>query len=1015
MSIAVVAAVSVVGIPSSIARADETTISANNLRTGWDPNEPGLSGLAPTESDFGEQFDVALQGQIYAQPLIVDASGPIPATLVVATETDKVYGLNPTTGDIRWMRDLGSPWPSATVGCGNITNQIGVTSTPVYDSATGAVYVMAKTNGKTSTGEADPQHPDWRLHALNIIDGTDLKGWPVTISGYPDNDPINAFNPKNVAQRPGLLLLDGTIYAGFASYCDAGPFDGYLVGVSATTHSITSMWTTVAGTNNGWGGIWQSGGGLVSDGQGRIFFTTGNGNGDAPSPGPGNDVPARLSESIVRVGINSHEKIVPKDYFSPSNNASLNADDLDLGSGGPLAVPEMIDGKRLLVQVGKDGRMFLLNRDNLGGTAQGPGGTDDVLDVSGPFNGVWGHPAYWGGPGNVAANGGYIYDVENQGPLRAFHLSQAADGEPALTSVATSDQSTNGTFGYTSGSPVITSSGVDSGSAVVWVVYTQTPFGQGGDLRAYDAVPHDGTLDELYSSADDSGITFTDEKFTTPATDGNRVYFGTHDGHVLSFGESSQPAVAASPTDFGSQAVGTTSSAKTVTMTATRDATISSVTASGPFTVTAVTPTTVAAGDTYTVSVQFSPTSAGPGEGDLAVTSEGRTDHVNVFGTGTKTGLTNTPGSLTFDTVPVGATKSFRVDIVNTGTSDQVVQTASLTQTDSSEPLSVPSITGVTIRAGQSLAVPITYAPKTGASESDTGTLTVSGASGTAASVSLSAGSISGAAALSLSPNPLTFHSVPIGTSKTKKFTLRNTGNIPLTFSKAGPPAGDFVTSTPLAEGTTLQPGQAVRQAITYTPTARHHPASTYYFNFSDGTGTTHPAQIEVFKGAGVDAIADYYASLGGASSSLGKPVAAELAVPGGRERTYQHGRIYDSELTGAHALVGPVLKHYLLLGGVTSFAGFPITDVRDTPDHRGHDAKFANHTSIYSRAHVGTFEVNGAIEKRWVALGGVVSRLGYPTSDEFGTSAGKRRSDFQHGHISWNPKNGKTTVGYDK
>lgn len=1013
MSIVALVAVSL-GIPASIARADETTISVNNLRTGWDPNEPGLSGLAPTESDFGERFDVALQGQIYAQPLIVDAAGPIPATLVVATETDKVYGLNPSTGAIRWERDLGSPWPSSTVGCGNITNQIGITSTPVYDPATGAVYVMAKTNGTTSTGAADPQHPDWRLHALNIVNGKDLNGWPVTISGYPDNDPVNAFNPKNIAQRPGLLLLDGNIYAGFASYCDAGPFDGYLVGVSTTSHSITSMWTTVAGTDNGWGGIWQSGGGLVSDGQGRIFFATGNGNGDAPTPSAGSDVPKRLSESVVRVAINSHEKIVPKDYFSPSNNASLNADDLDLGSGGPLAVPELIDGKRLLVQVGKDGRMFLLNRDDLGGTAQGPGGTDDVVDVSGPFNGVWGHPAYWGGPGNVSADGGYIYDVENQGPLRAFHLSQTAAGQPALTPVATSDQSTNGTFGYTSGSPVITSAGVDSGSAVVWVVYTQTPFGQGGDLRAYDAVPHDGTLKEIYSSVDDSGITFTDEKFTTPATDGNRIFFGTHDGHVLSFGESSQPAVTATPTDFGDQPVGTTSDTKNVTMTATRDATISSVTASGPFTVTAATPTTIQTGDTYTVSVRFSPTSTGPGEGDLAVTSEGRTDHLNVFGTGTESGLASSPGSLAFDTVPVGATKSFRVDIVNTGTSDQIVQSATLTQTDSSEPLSIPSINGATIHAGQSLALPVTYSPTAGAAASDTGTLSVSGGGGTAASVKLTAASISGAAALTLTPNPLKFHSVQIGTSKTKKFTLRNTGNIPLTFSKAGPPAGDFVTATPLAEGTTLQPGQAVRQAITYTPTKRHHRPSTYYFNFSDGTGMTHPAQIEVFKGAGVDPIADYYASLGGAASPLGKPTAAEVSVPGGRERTYQHGRIYYSEATGPHALVGAVLTHYLFLGGVSSFAGFPTTDVTATPDHRGHQATFANHTAIYSRAHVGTFEVNGAIEKRWKALGGVLGRLGYPTSDEFGTSTGKRRSDFQHGHIVWNPKNGKTTVSHD-
>jgi uncharacterized protein with LGFP repeats len=1002
-------------VTTTSARAAEQTVSDNNFRTGWDPNE---AGLAPQASDFGERFNVALQGQIYAQPLVIAATATTPATLIIATETDKVYGLNPDTGAVRWTRSLGTPWPSATVDCGNITNQIGVTSTPVYDPDTGAVYVMAKTTGTTPTGAADPLHPNWRLHALSVATGKDLSGWPVTISGVPDNDPDHAFNSETVAQRPGLLLLDGVIYAGFASYCDAGPFDGYVAGISATAHKITTLWTTTAGTDDGFAGIWQSGGGLVSDGQGRIFVATGNGNGDAPPPGPGDAPPQELSQSVVRLAVASDGKLSAKDFFSPSNNASLNADDLDLGSGGPLAIPELVDGKRLLVQVGKDGRVFLLNRDNLGGTAQGPGGTDGVVDVSGPFNGVWGHPAYWGGPGNVAAAGGYVYDVENQGPLRAFHLSTSAAGTSALTPVATS----TGTFGYTSGSPVITSAGTDAGSALIWVVYTQTPFGQGGDLRAYDAVPHNGTLDEVYSSVDDSNVTFTDEKFTTPATDGNRIYFGTHDGHVLSFGETSTPAVAADPAGFGGVAVGASSSPQVVTLTASRNATIASVTAQGPFSITPAPnlPTTLTSGATLDVSVDFSPTQVGAAEGNLVVTTQdGRTDYLGLWGRGTSPGLAGTPSALDFGTVPTGSTKTFDVDIANTGSDPQTVASASLDQTDTSDPftMSGPSPVGQTIQPGDTLAVPVTYSPTTSASAAATGTLHVAGGGGTAASVSLTAASITGNATLTISPNPLKFHSVDLGASVTKEFTVRNTGNIPLRFSKAAPPQGDFETSTPLAEGTTLLPNQAIKQNITYTPTTSGPSSAIYYFNFNDETNATHDPQIEELKGSGVDEIALYYAQLGGASSALGKPSAPEFSIIGGRERLYKSGRIYWSTATGAHALRGAILTHYVALGGVTGFAGFPTSDVYAASDGRGHQASFAGAggTLFVTRSGVGTHEVNGAIRKRWTALGGVIGRLGYPITDEFGTPKGLRRSNFQHGDITWNPKSGHIKVTFTK
>jgi hypothetical protein len=697
-----------------------------------------------------------------------------------------------------------------------------------------------------------------------------------------------------------------------------------------------------------------------------------------------------------------------KDFFSPTNNASLNADDIEVGSGGPLAIPKKVDGTRLLVQVGKDGRVFLLDRDNLGGMGQGPGGTDDAVDVAGPFNGVWGHPAYWGGPANASSNGGYVYDVENQGPLRAFHLSTNAAGSPALTPVGTS----SGVFGYSSGSPVVTSSGLAAGGAVVWVVYTRTPFGNNGELRAYDATPHNGALHELYSSS--SSISFDDEKFTTPATNGNRIFFGTADGHVLAFGEKSTPAVTASPTYFGVQPVGSASTT-TVTVTARRDTRIDGVSTQPPFSVDPVSQH-LAKGQSVGVSVTFSPTEAGIADGDLAVTSsDGRTDHLDVFGYGSQPGFAADVSNLDFGQVPIGASKTLSVDIQNTSTDPQTVS-ANLTQSDGTLPLSIRGAQSATIGPLRTLSIPIIYSPGPDATSSDSATLSVGNGSGSPATINIVAEAIDGEATLTLRPNPLTFGPTTVGTSVTKQFTVRNTGNIPLTISKAASPAGDFHTSTPLAEGTTLQPQQAIRQQITFTPAKRGARNGTYVFNFSDGTGTSHSPQIETFQGSGVDPIARYYASLGGRYSKLGRPRGPERSVAGGRVRRYKHGAIYWSAATGAHALHGPVLRHYRSLKGPSGLAGFPISNVHRTIDRRGHVASFAHNTAIYTRKHIGTFEVNGAIRDRWNRLSNVLGRLGYPTSDEFKTHHHRlRRSNFQHGHITWSPRTHKTKVKYSR
>ncbi len=211
---------------------------------------------------------------------------------------------------------------------------------------------------------------------------------------------------------------------------------------------------------------------------------------------------------MIRLQVNGDGSLTAKDFFSPANNGKLDQDDTDFGSGGPLALPAGFGTTahpHLLVQVGKDGRVYLLDRDNLGGAAQGPGGGDASIGAPvGPYNGVWGHPAFWGG------DGGYVYTVENAGFLRALKYGVNGSGLPVLTSAATSSS----TFGYTSGSPVVTSTGTTSGSAIVWVVYSDGSTGANGQLRAYDALPVNGQLHLRYSAP-----IGTATKFVVPATD----------------------------------------------------------------------------------------------------------------------------------------------------------------------------------------------------------------------------------------------------------------------------------------------------------------------------------------------------------------------------------------------------------------------------------------------------------------------------------------------------------------
>jgi Bacterial lectin/Abnormal spindle-like microcephaly-assoc'd, ASPM-SPD-2-Hydin/Cep192 domain 4/PQQ-like domain len=832
-----------------VARADEVTASQNLLRDDWDSQEPGLAPGIVSGGTFGELFSTPVQGQVYAQPLVVGS------TVIVATEADWVYGLDAATGQVKWSKQLGSPWPAASEGCTDLTPDLGITSTPLYDPGTGSVYVVAETvppNGSV-------YHPVFQLVGLDAQTGSVTLTVPVT--GSPVNDPSRPFDPFTQIQRASLLLMDGSVYVAFGSHCDFTPYAGYVAGVNLSTQAVT-MWTDEAGVTDDMAGIWQGGGGLMSDGDGRIFLASGNG--ISPAPGKGSSPPPELAESVVRLGVQTDGTLAAQDFFSPGNAPALDAADEDLGSGGPAGLPVGTAADNdLLAQAGKDGRVFVLNRDSLGGRGQGPSGSDADLAQAGPFGGQWGHPAVFEAsptalPPNTSGptDNNYVYYVGRNDSLRALRLGADATGAPTLTAVANS----TATFGFSSGSPLVTSNGTDPSTAVVWVVSTSDYTGANGTLEAYSAVPQAGTLQQIWSAP-----IGTASKFSVPASDSGRVFVGTRDGHVLGFGSPYQtPVTGTSPLAF--QAAVGAGDSQTATIQATADISvsqpaISSSASSSPYSMGQATltpaggsaqpasfPVTMHNGDTLSVPVTFAPTAPGGASGSLTVPTTSADAsvtypavNISLSGEGTQEGLVAAPGSLSFGSVPVGTSVPLTVNISNDGTSAQTV--ASVATTGGAFTFQGLPSQGTSIGIGQSVPVTVTYAPSQ--TSGDSGSLTITGSNGSPATIALTGAGVTGQSQLSAAPAAVDFGSVPDGQQATQTIDITNNGNLPAVISTSSVPDAPFGTPAQVATGLPVNPGYDLQIPVTFTPSSAGQVSWTYQLGWTDAQGT-HTLSVPV-------------------------------------------------------------------------------------------------------------------------------------------------------------------------
>ncbi len=803
------------------------TQAGDELRSGWYSDEPGLAPTTVGGTNFGQLFSTAVNGQVYAQPLVWNGH------LLVATETNNVYGLDPVTGAIQWQTNLGTPFNASDLNCGDLTPTMGITGTPVIDQTSGTAYLFAKTYVTGTSGAAV-----WHAHALDMTTGHERTGFPVLISGAASNDATQVFSPITLNQRPGLLLRDGVVYAGFGGICDKAPWAGWVVGVSSAG-VLTTLWTTEAGPNKANGaGVWMSGSGLMSDGTGQIVLTTGNSYTLGTLTGaavPGTTPPQVFGEAIVRLAVQSNGSLKATDFFSPYDAQMLDSFDGDLGSGGAIGLPPAYFGTatypNLFAQVGKQGYLYLLDGNHLGGFANGAGGGDAVVSRIGPDGGVWGRPAVWPG------DGGYLYVSTSSsgtvaiGPSGYFHVYKYGldgTGKPVFSKVATSSDA----FGFGSSPAVVTSNGTQSGSALVWVVWSATGAGTGAQLRAYDPVPVNGVPNLRYSAA-----IGTSSKFNAPGVANGRVYVGTRDGNVIAFGSPVQAPLTGSGYAFGSVIQGTS---KSTTLTLTANAPVSAtsvVSSNADFVVGATTPTlpaSLVSGGTLQIPVTFKPSTIGLEAATLTINTAQGVFSLALSGTGESPNavIAASPNILSMGGTAPGGQIVSTVTFSNVGGAPLTINAVD----SPAAPFTIsgaPAV-GAQLASGASITLTVTFSPTVLGTYADSVSLATTAGTGT---VQLS-GSCTPPAVLTITPITLPYQEVGVGSTKTGTFTLTNTGGSTLTITKSKPPSlGQFTAVSTLPEGTTLAAGATAVETVAFTPTQAGPLSDGWTINSTDATG----------------------------------------------------------------------------------------------------------------------------------------------------------------------------------
>jgi len=487
---------------------DVVTYHNDIARTGQNLNETVLNIANVNSATFGKVRSLPVDGKVDAQPLYLGQlaiGGATRNVLYVATEHGSVYAFDADAGTQLWKVSAlaAGEVTSDPRGCDQVTPEIGITATPVIDRSAGphgVIYVVAMSKSGTTYFQ--------RLHALDVTTGAELFSGPKTISatfpGTGDNSSNGnvIFDPAQYKERAALLLLNGVVYITWASHCDIRPYTGWIMGYNQSTLEQTSVFNLVP--NGSAGAIWMSDTGPAADSAGNIYLLDANGDfGTTLNPG---GFPANGNYGNAFLKISTSGGLAVADYFEMQNQQQENDSDADLGSGGALVLPDLTDDsgivRHLSVGAGKDGHIYVVNRDAMG--KFNAGSNNVYQDLSGALgSGIWGMPAYFNGTLYYGAVGDAI---------KAFKITNAK------LSTGPVGQTSN-TFRYPGTTPSISANGTVNG--IVWAVENTTP----SVLHAYDA----SNLHELYNSnqAGSRDQLGAGNKFITPAIANGKVYVGT--------------------------------------------------------------------------------------------------------------------------------------------------------------------------------------------------------------------------------------------------------------------------------------------------------------------------------------------------------------------------------------------------------------------------------------------------------------------------------------------------------
>jgi hypothetical protein len=503
----------------------------NNTRSGLNDAEITLTTSNVNVNEFGKLFTLNVDDQVYAQPLVVGdvtIAGGEHNVVYVASVNNTLYAFDGEDGQTYWQKNYtatGMRPPKntdMTGACGgsyqDFSGNMGIVGTPVIDSSSQTIYFVARSTDGTNFVQL--------LHAVNIIDGSELPGSPVKITAtYSGNGEGNinsviTFDAQKQNQRQALTLLNGIVYVTFSSHCDWGPYHGWILGYNSTTLQQQIVYND---TPDGYaGGIWESGTGMAADNQGNLYVVIGNG-----SVGSNND-PTNLTnrgESALKLNPTSSSLQVSS-YFTPFNYQYLEANDLDYGSMGAFLIPN----SNYYFTGCKDGNIFLLDKDNMGGyNVSSNNQVQQNISLSQNAN-MHCQPAYYAGLSNE-----FVFIWSENANLRAYPFDRNTHLLDASHMIYSS---LSGPKGQSGAVLSVSSNGKKDGTGILWASYASSGDAEHevspGILRAFDA---NDITKELWNNnlkAGDASGKFA--KFSSPTIANGHVYLPTFSNQVVVYG-----------------------------------------------------------------------------------------------------------------------------------------------------------------------------------------------------------------------------------------------------------------------------------------------------------------------------------------------------------------------------------------------------------------------------------------------------------------------------------------------